>query len=185
MVPSRSIHAFHRWLPGSSAIHLFKSTPDLLLEVKNMFKKGQVSTEYLVILAIVLVIALVVVFLIGGFAGMGAGTMETQSMQAWGTAAPFSITILKQSGTTLEMELRNNDVNTLAITGISMDGASVFSTNTTFTSGEKKTVTATVAKACGAAGTSFTHSNVMIIYDQGGIIGKTEVGARPLMGKCS
>jgi hypothetical protein len=148
-------------------------------------KKGQVSTEYLVILAIVLVIALVVVYLVGGFAGMGVGTLETQSQQAWGTAAPFSITILKQSGTTLELELRNNDVNTLTLTDISMDGASVFSNSTLFTSGEKKVVTATTATACGSTGAFFSHENVIITYDKGDIAGKTEVGPRPLIGKCS
>jgi hypothetical protein len=150
-----------------------------------MFKKGQVSTEYLVILAIVLVVALVVVYLIGGFAGMGAGTVETQSMQAWGTAAPFSITILKQSGTTLELEMRNNDVDTLTLTDITMDGVSAFSANTTFTSGEKKVVNATTTSGCGSVGTSFIHQNVVITYDKGAISGKTEVGIKPLMGKCS
>jgi len=147
--------------------------------------KGQVSTEYLVILAIVLVVALVVVYLVGGFAGMGVGTMETQSMQAWGTAAPFSITILKQSGTSLEMELQNNDVETLTLTDISMDGASVYSTNTTFTSGEKRVITVTTATTCGPVGTSFSHEDVRLTYDKGSIRGKTEVGTRPLIGKCS
>jgi hypothetical protein len=150
-----------------------------------MFKKGQVSTEYLVILAIVLVVALVVVYLVGGFAGMGAGTMETQSQQAWGTAAPFSITILKQSGSLLEMEMRNNDVNTLTLTDISMDGASVFSGNTSFTSGEKKVVNATTATSCGVTGVSFSHQNVILTYNKGEISGKTEVGAKPLIGRCS
>jgi uncharacterized protein (UPF0333 family) len=147
--------------------------------------KGQVSTEYLVILAVVLVVALVVVYLVGGFAGMGTGTLETQSQQAWGTAAPFSITILKQSGTALEMEIQNSDVDTLILTGISMDGASVYSSNTTFSSGEKKVVTVTTATGCGVTGTSFTHSDVLLVYNKGGIIGKTEVGAKPLIGRCS
>jgi len=147
--------------------------------------KGQVSTEYLVILAIVLVVALVVVYLIGGFAGMGAGTMQIQSQQAWGTSAPFAVTIIKQTGTTLQMELQNNDVDTLTLTGISMDGAPVFSNSTAFTSGSKQVVTATVATACGAPGTAFTHQNVILTYNKGGITGKTEVGSRPLIGTCS
>lgn len=147
--------------------------------------KAQVSTEYLVILAIVLVVALVVVYLVGGFAGMGAGTMEIQSQQAWATAAPFSVTVLKQSGSTLEMELRNTDVDTLILTRISMDGAMVFSTNTTFASGEKKVVTATVGTACGATGSAFSHQNVVLTYNKGGISGKTQVGARALIGRCS
>ncbi|NYZ74546.1 class III signal peptide-containing protein [Candidatus Micrarchaeota archaeon] len=150
-----------------------------------MFKKGQVSTEYLVILAVVLVIALVVVYLVGGFAGMGAGTTETQSQQAWGTAAPFSITILKQSGTTLEMEIQNNDVDKLILTDITMDNVSVLATNTSFTSGEKKVLNATTAASCGIPGSAFSHQNVRITYTKGAIIGKTEFGIRPLMGKCS
>jgi len=150
-----------------------------------MIKKGQVSTEYLVILAIVLVIALVVVYLVGGFAGMGAGTMQTQSEQAWGSAAPFSITILKQSGTALQMELQNNDVDQLMLTDIIMDGASVYSGNVTFASGSKKVVNATTVSACGGVGTTFTHANVIITYNKGGITGKSEVGIRPLMGTCS
>jgi uncharacterized protein (UPF0333 family) len=147
--------------------------------------KGQASTEYLVVLAIILVVALVVVYLVGGFAGMGAGTVETQSQQAWAAASPFSITIIKQAGTTLEMELRNNDVDTLTITDISMDNVSVFSTNTSFTSGEKKIINATTATACGNQGTAFSHQNVIITYDKSSISGKTQVGSRAIMGKCS
>jgi membrane-bound inhibitor of C-type lysozyme len=122
---------------------------------------------------------------VGGFAGMGAGTIETQSQQAWATAAPLSITILKQSGTTLELEIQNNDVDTLILTDITMDGASVFSTNTTFASGAKLVVNATTATSCGTTGSMFTHENVILTYNKGGISGKTEVGSRPLMGRCS
>jgi len=150
-----------------------------------MFKKGQVSTEYLVILAIVLVVALVVVYLVGGFAGMGVGTMETQSMQAWGTAAPLAITSWKQTGTTMQLEIQNNDVDQLTLTGISMDGGSVFSGNTTFASGAKMVITATTATTCGATGASFSHDNVVLSYNKGSITGKTETGIRPIVGKCS
>jgi len=150
-----------------------------------MIKKGQAATEYLVIIAIVLVIALVVVYLVGGFAGMGAGTMLTQSKQAWGTASPFAITATKQSGTSLQMQIQNNDVNQLTLTGISMDGASVYSSSTVFASGSSQVLTATTASTCGAAGSTFSHANVTIIYSNGGITGMTEVGTRPLMGTCS
>ena len=152
-----------------------------------MFKKGQVSTEYLVILAIVLVVALVVVYLVGGFAGMGAGTMETQSMQAWGTAAPLAITSWKQTGTSLQLEIQNNDVDALKVTGLAMDGAIVAlnPSNQTLASGAKQLFTATTATACGDSGTSFSHQNVILTYDKGTITGKTETGVRPIVGKCS
>lgn len=138
-----------------------------------------------VLLLILLLAALVVVYIVGGFAGMGVDAMETQSMQAWGTATPFAITGWKQSGTDLLLEIQNNDVDTLILTGISMDGASVFSTPTTFASGERKLITATTATACGAAGTSFSHQNVILTYNGGTATGKTETGIRPIVGKCS
>jgi len=116
---------------------------------------------------------------------MGVGTMETQSMQAWGTAAPLAITSWKQTGTTLSLEVQNNDVDQLMLTDVTMDGASVFTGNTTFTSGEKKLVTATAATTCGAAGVSFSHENVVLTYNKGAISGKTETGIRPIVGKCS
>ncbi len=147
--------------------------------------RGQVSTEYLVVLAIVLVVALVVVYLMGGFAGMGAGTVQTQSLDAWGSASPFSITILRQSGTNLEMEMRNSDVNELTLTGISMDNASVFSGNLTFSSGQGQVVNATLPSPCTTVGSQFIHQNVIIHYDEGAITDKIEVGLKPLIGSCS
>ena len=151
-----------------------------------MSKRGQVSTEYLVILAVVLVIALVVVYLVGGFSGLGAGSLETQSKNYWGSTAPFAIKAFKASGTTLDLEIANNDLDRLAVTDISVDGTSVL-TNVTqnFTSGEVKVLTGTLGSACGAAGTPFTYSNVIITYNKGSISALKQAGTKPLVGKCS
>jgi hypothetical protein len=150
-----------------------------------MFKKGQVSTEYLVILAVVLVVALVVVYLVGGFSGLGAGSLETQSKNYWAGASPFSIKTVKVSGTSMDLELVNNDLEKLTITGISVAGTSVFSTSTDFNSGEDKSVTGTLGSSCGASGTPYTYSNVTITYTKGSISGLKEVGVKPLVGKCA
>lgn len=150
-----------------------------------MIRKGQVSTEYLVILAVVLVIALVVVYLVGGFSGLGAGSIETQSKNYWGATAPFAITAFKASATSLDLEVQNNDLDRLTITDISVDGVSVFATNTSFTSGERKVVTGTLGTACGAAGTPYTYEDVVITYDKGALTGLAQAGTKPLVGKCS
>jgi hypothetical protein len=136
-------------------------------------------------LAVVLVVALVVVYLVGGFSGLGAGSLETQSKNYWGSASPFSITAFKYSGTSLEVQTANNDLEKLTITDISVDGASVFSTSTNFNSGESKVVTGTLGSACGSAGAPYTLNNVVITYTKGSITGLKEVGAKPLVGKCS
>ncbi len=150
-----------------------------------MSNKGQVSTEYLVILAVVLVIALVVVYLVGGFSGTGAGSIETQSRNYWGTASPFAITAFNASGTALELEIANNDADTLTITDISLGGASVYSENLVLSSGGSKAISAKLPVACGASGAPFTYNNVVITYDKGSLTGVTQAGTKPLVGKCS
>ncbi|MFH1785605.1 MAG: class III signal peptide-containing protein [Candidatus Micrarchaeota archaeon] len=150
-----------------------------------MFRKGQVSTEYLVILAVVLVVALIVVYLVGGFAGLGAGSLETQSKNYWGSTSPFAIKTFVVSGTTMQLELANNDLDRLEVTDISVGGASVYSTAKNFTSGEVATVTATLGSTCGAAGTPFTYDNVVITYNKGTITAIKQTGTKALVGKCS
>lgn len=53
--------------------------------------KGQGSTEYLVALAAILVIAIIVIGLLGGFTGFAPSTTIEQSQSYWQGATPFSI----------------------------------------------------------------------------------------------
>lgn len=148
--------------------------------------KGQVSTEYLVILAVVLVVALVVVYLVGGFSGLGAGSLETQSKSYWGSTSPFAVTTVRVSGTNMELQMANNDLEQLILTDISVNGASIYSGGpSTFTSGESKVVNTTVATACGAPGVPYTYNNVVITYTKGGIADIRQSGNKALVGKCS
>jgi uncharacterized protein (UPF0333 family) len=146
--------------------------------------KGQVSTEYLVILAVVLVVALVVVYLVGGFSGLGAGSLETQSKNYWGSTSPFAIKTVRAAGTTMNMEIVNNDLEKLTLTDISIGGASVYSTSTIFDSGKNMVINATVV-ACGTAGTPYTYDNVVFTYTKGTIVNLRQTGTKALVGKCS
>jgi len=53
---------------------------------------GQGATEYLVLLAVVLIVALVSVALLGFFPGMASDAQETQSKAYWQSATPIAIT---------------------------------------------------------------------------------------------
>lgn len=140
----------------------------------------------MVILAVVLVIALVVVYLVGGFSGLGASSLETTSKNYWAGASPFAITGVKLTGTVAEVILQNNDLEQLTITDISVNnGTSIFSTATTFSSGEAKAITGTLAVTCGAAGAPYQYSNVTITYSKGALSGLKETGQKALVGKCS
>ena len=53
--------------------------------------RGQGATEYLVLLAVVLIVALVSVALLGFFPGMASDAQETQSRAYWSGASPIAI----------------------------------------------------------------------------------------------
>jgi len=53
---------------------------------------GQGATEYLVLLAVVLIVALVSVALLGFFPGMASDAQATQSQTYWKSASPIAIT---------------------------------------------------------------------------------------------
>ena len=54
--------------------------------------QGQGATEYLVLLAVVLIVALVSVALLGFFPGMASDAQATQSKAYWSSASPIAIT---------------------------------------------------------------------------------------------
>jgi hypothetical protein len=56
-------------------------------------REAQVSTEYLVVLAIVMVVVLVVAYLAGGSSSLGSGALLTQNKQYWAGQYPLAITI--------------------------------------------------------------------------------------------
>lgn len=150
--------------------------------------KGQVSTEYLVILAVVLVVALVVVALVGGTTPLSGTVTETQSKNYWAGQSPLSVTDWKYSGTTLTMTMQNRDASTVTLTTIMAGGEQVYGSgnaSSTFNPGETKTITSTTSSSCGASGAGFTVSNVSLTYSKGGITGNIEKGDKSIVGKCS
>ena len=54
--------------------------------------RAQGATEYLVLLAVVLIVALVSVALLGFFPGMASDSQQTQSKTYWASAQPIAIT---------------------------------------------------------------------------------------------
>jgi hypothetical protein len=94
--------------------------------------KAQGATEYLVLLAVVLIIALVSVALLGFFPGMASDAQLTQSQMYWRSATPIEIVdssarAYSVDGTTyLYFRFKNSGPYPLRITGIvGADGAAV------------------------------------------------------------
>jgi len=87
-------------------------------------RAGQGATEYLVLLAVVLIVALVSVALLGFFPGMASDAQITQSQMYWKSASPIAIVesaarASSSSGVTYPyLLLRNTGVYPIRITGI-------------------------------------------------------------------
>ncbi|MDO8554790.1 MAG: class III signal peptide-containing protein [Candidatus Micrarchaeota archaeon] len=144
-------------------------------------KKAQVSSEFLIILGAVLVIAMVVAYLAGGFTSMSSGSTEQLSKAYWVTATPFSITAYKATGSSLTMNLINKDSDDLQITGVYVNDVLTFNTPTDVISGEQKLLTIDTGKVCSNV---FSYK-IKFVYTKGVFTGQYEVGEKPLIGKCA
>ena len=149
--------------------------------------KGQGTTEYLIILAVVIVIALVVVGVMGWFPGLGTGITESQSKAYWKSASPIAITDWKITGTAADatFSLQNLTTDKITVTEMTMDGSAIGLMDVNLAAGDTNgSVSGTPGIAC-SSGSSYQY-NVAISYDVvGGISGKTQTGQKPLVGTCS
>jgi len=86
--------------------------------------RAQGATEYLVLLAVVLIVALVSVALLGFFPGMASDAQITQSQAYWRSAQPIAIIEASAaqeaagSGTYPYLRIRNNGAYPVRITGL-------------------------------------------------------------------
>jgi hypothetical protein len=157
--------------------------------------KGQGATEYLVLLAVVLIIALVSIALLSFFPGLALDAKITQSNAYWsGEAQPFAIRDESDNGTMMTLVLENMDATGgLTLTNITLssisEGTDWNDTRIDFSSGDTQTVVVGnyggfVATPCNPGqGYDF---NVTIQYqsDTTGIP-NTQWGSKDLIGKCS
>ena len=86
------------------------------------FYRCQGATEYLVLLAVVLIVALVSVALLGFFPGMASDAQITQSQMYWQSASPIAIVDVKSTAYSTQayspayMRLRNSGAYPIRIT---------------------------------------------------------------------
>jgi len=83
-------------------------------------KKGQTATEYLIILAVVIIIALIVVGVMGGIPGMGGGAKTKTSAAYWSTAK-VAITSAVVKTNSVTFNIRNSNPDAITITAITID----------------------------------------------------------------
>jgi hypothetical protein len=147
------------------------------------FLRGQGATEYLVLLAVVLIVALVSVALLGFFPGMASDARIAQSQSYWrGQARPFAITectcATTGNCTVVVQNMEANGPYTITTFGINL-GAN--STSTSFAAGESKTMTVGIGTT-GTASAVYDY-NVTITYTTPNSVTSKQYGAKNLIGK--
>lgn len=151
----------------------------------EIFRKGQGATEYLVLLAVVLIIALVSIALLGFFPGLAADARITQSSSYWrGEARPFAILDHTFNSTGAgALVLQNNDASgTFTITSLGVaNGTGSVGSGAAFAPGETKTITVS-GSSTGSAGGVY-DLNVTITYTTPNGVTSKQYGAKNLIGK--
>jgi hypothetical protein len=148
------------------------------------FLRGQGATEYLVLLAVVLIVALVSVALLGFFPGMASDARIAQSQSYWrGQARPFAIleNSCSSSTATCTLVIQNMEANgpyTLTTMGIS--NASNTSLTVAYAAGETKTMS--VNGLPGTSGAVYDY-NVTVTYTTPNSVTSKQYGAKNMIGK--
>ncbi|MGM5485490.1 MAG: hypothetical protein ACQEP1_06495 [Nanobdellota archaeon] len=128
-----------------------------------MRRKAQTATEYMLILAIVIIIALIVAGILGQFPVMGGSAQNRGSAAYWKSAeigiVSHSISMSEENG--VYIEFQNNRANDIEITNVKIGEEEILdvSESLTLNTGESKSETGGNGSAlCSAPGDSYTES---------------------------
>ncbi|MBU0761533.1 MAG: class III signal peptide-containing protein [Candidatus Altiarchaeota archaeon] len=146
-------------------------------------KKGQLSTEYLVILGVVVILALIVISVLGGFIDIGAGASSNAAKAYWGSA-DIGLTNWQVAETgDSSFAVRNNMDYTITVKKMSVGGVS---TTSAFTLPAGKSQTVTIASIGCTKGSPYSYL-VYFEYDdaQHSITDLNYTGAKNIEGTCN
>ena len=166
----------------------------MILDRFQLGKKGQGATEYLVLLAVVLIVAMVAIALLGFFPGLAGDAKKAQSDQYWrGEARPFAIVEHAEgsSSTNITLVLQNVDAEQRVLSNVSIGGSGMngsyepSATEAFFSAGEKRTFQVPLSSNCTSGATYEYFVNFTFANSDGSIANQKQYGTKTLIGKCS
>ena len=149
--------------------------------------KGQGTIEYLIIIAIVVVIALVVVGLLTNIMNQGAGVPEATAKAAWKSASPWAIADWDINTATMTIVLKNNSYEALDLIDVNVSSSYNWGTGkSNVAPGGETTIYIANTVTCATAGDrySFPQSGIKIDYNTPNFSNKTQLGASDIVGTC-
>jgi len=109
-----------------------------------MKSRAQASTEYLVILAIVIIIALVAANALGKFPSLGAGTSSRVSSSYWRTADLAVVAYRVDTNGSAEVVVKNNMPGSVRLVGFELGGVELVSAPVSLRPGQSATLSGSV-----------------------------------------
>ncbi len=127
--------------------------------------RAQAATEYLIILAVVIIIALIVIGVLGGIPGVGTGARSRASASYWQTADIAISQYAAFAGSDdLDVALRNNLRNRVTLTSVTIGGGAQTCDETSLAPGQATSCTDDDgAASCASEGDAFSYA-VSISY---------------------
>ncbi|MEK6941492.1 MAG: hypothetical protein AABW85_01385 [archaeon] len=151
----------------------------------NMFgRRGQGTTEYLIILSVIIVIALVVVGVMGWFPGLGTTITEGESRAYWAAASPIALVAWDINSSHTTIVLRNLTTDTITVSAMTLGGTTLTFASTILPAGSQAAISGT-GITYGGTGASFSKEVVITYSVSGGIPVAKETGGKPMVGKYS
>jgi hypothetical protein len=152
----------------------------------SSFYKGQSATEYIIILALVLTLALIVFATISIFPAFSYSGQVGDSIRYWSSAAsPIAILDYKQTSDTFEAALENRADATLQITAFNLSTSSAtYSAGSplTLAAGERKIASITTVDC---SGEQTLRYDVYFQYSTSEVSGLEQKGLKGLYVTCS
>ena len=88
--------------------------------------KSQTATEYLIILAVVIVIAMIVVGVLGGIPSIGVSAQDRALLARWKTESPVAISTWKAGNHFTVIDVKNNGAETLTLHSVELANLDFF-----------------------------------------------------------
>ncbi len=149
-------------------------------------RSAQASTEYLIIIAVVLVLALVILGLVGGFPSFSYNAQAGDSARYWSSSAsPLAIIDFKQTASALSLRVENRAPVAVSLTNMTLTAAGSYPLSglpISLPPGGAATLSVTTESCSGHQGISY---GVNITYSTDQVSGLTQSGAKPLYVSCS
>jgi hypothetical protein len=146
-----------------------------------MLTHGQGTIEYLLIIGVLIVIALITVSVLSGMMGAGGGIDETTSQTYWKSQLLSVTDIAVDPQGDGKLVITNKDASPLTVTGVTINGEETL-VDTLLFQGEKTSIELTGLAPCNRDKQAYT---LVITYKTKHGIIKKIVGEIPLVTKCT